>query len=252
MRGRPLLSTALVCALAACGGDDTPASTPSRGPYGAAPVPSAPVTPAVAHARHALDTLDRESLAPTTVHASPSAPDEAPAAPEAPAATTASEERDLGAELAAAVGSPASCIDLATARSLHGSLSIHVTATVTPTGSVTRGTASGAGLPAAAAECVQARVLAAHLAPPIEGAPRTISATLSFEVTATDDETTTETPAWRQPGHVAEPGVVLPAVGATARPEGAVAPDSTLPAQVTGRPQGSVAPDLVLPARGPS
>ena len=46
----------------------------------------------------ALDTLDRQSLAPTTVHAAPSAPDEAPAATDAPAATTATEERDLGAD----------------------------------------------------------------------------------------------------------------------------------------------------------
>ncbi len=241
----------LALALLAGGGDEAPTSTHARGPYGGT-VATAPVTSS-APPRHASEPFASRSSRAT---ASPSAPS-TPAGEETTTTVTTVEspvadERDLGAELAAAVGSPASCIDLATARSLHGTLSIHVTATVTPAGGVTRGTASGAGLPASAIECLRARVLAAHLGGPIEGAPRTLSTTLSFEVSATDDETTTETPAWHQPGHVVEPGVVLPAVGATGRPEGAVAPDHTLPARASGRPEGSVPPDLVLPARGPS
>ncbi|MFO0681366.1 MAG: hypothetical protein U0234_04910 [Sandaracinus sp.] len=246
-----LLVVSFALALAACGDDEAPPSAEhSRGPYGA--VASAPQA-TVARPHHALGTLDRESLRPAPLGAAPTTADGEEATTATAAATGATEqERDLGAELASAVGSPASCIDLATARALHGALAIHVTATITPTGSVTRGTASAVGLPEAAAECIRARVLAAHLGAPVEGAPRTIATTLSFDVTATDDETTTETPVWHQPGAVAEPGVVLPAVGATGRPEGAVAPDHTLPAQATGRPEGSVAPDLVLPARGPS
>ena len=235
----------IVLLLSACGSDEPAAAVgrgPGRGPGGgAAPPPSSTTTPI---GRHDYRVLSGSIPTARILPSAPSAPSAAPAA--APA-----RERDLGAELAAAIGSPATCLDLATARALHGRVTIQVSATVTPAGSVTRATASGGGLPAVAIECVRGRALGAHLAPPIEGAPRTVSTALAFEVTATDDATTHETPAWHQPGAVAQPGIVLPAVGADGRPAGALAPDSVLPAVgAQGRPEGSVQPDLVLPARG--
>jgi hypothetical protein len=111
---------------------------------------------------------------------------------------------------------------------------------------------SASSLPEAAVHCVEQRVLGAHLTGPIEGAPRSVSTTLRFEVTATDDTVTHETPEWHQPGQVAAPGIVLPAQGATGPASGSVRPDSVLPAVgATGRPEGSVQPDIVLPARAP-
>ena len=247
-----LLAVVLVgLALSACGEDDAALAAAHPRPFAPAPTTTdvASSGPAVARPRQDLDTLDHG----TVQRAGPTAPPPPPPPPSAPtlAEAPAPQERSLPAELATAIGSPASCLDLATARALHGRLTVQVSATVTPAGNVTRARASGGGLPPAALACIQARALGAHLSPPIEGAPRSISTTLAFEVTTTADETTTETPVWRQPGAVADPGVVLPAVGASGRPEGALAPDSTLPAVVpAGRQEGTVAPDIVLPARG--
>lgn len=253
MRHR-ILALSIACALLGCGEDDADATMPPRGPFGApaATTATAPQATEVAIARH---HLDHDSLAHDVFHGTggtPSASGTTGSTPSAPTDTTAEPEaRNLQTELATALGSPATCIDVATARTLHGRLTLQVTVNVTPSGGVTRATAAGAGLPPAVLECVQSRALAVHLAAPIEGAPRAISTSLSFDVETTDDTTTRETPVWHQPGAVAEPGVVLPAVGAEGRPEGALTPDSVLPAGGTGgRPEGSVAPDLVLPARG--
>ncbi len=246
------LVVALASALAGCGDDEPPTRADrGRGPFTGVAVSTAPAPTDVPGARHRqdFDTLDHDSIA--HAHA-PTAAGGTPAPPPSLADTAATpEQRNLGGELATALGSPATCIDIATARTLHGRLTMQVTATVTPTGTVTRATASGASLPEATLACMQARALTAHLAAPVPGAPRTISTSLSFDVTTTDDTTTRETPEWHQPGAVASPGVVLPAVGAQGRPVGAVTPDSTLPAVgAAGRPEGSVRPDIVTPAQG--
>lgn len=161
-------------------------------------------------------------------------------------------ERDLGADLASAIGSPASCIDVETARALHGHLAIRVTATVMATGSITRASASASGLSPAAIACVEDRALHAHLTPPIERAPRGVSTTLEYDVAATADTRTTTTPEIPTPRGAVAPGIVTPAIGPDGPVQGSVAPSSTLPALgPSGRPEGSVAPDLVLPARTP-
>jgi hypothetical protein len=249
MRAWVALSIAL--ALLGCGGDDAPAPTRERGPFAAAAPPTTTSTsasdPRIGRTHREIDSLDHgiyhpapPSSAATTTHTE-IGPGEA---------STAPEGRNYGAELAVAVGSPASCMDAEIARTLHGRLSIQVTATVTPSGTVTRATASGASLPERVLTCVQTRALNAHLAAPVEGAPRTLSTVLTFDVTTTDDTVTHETPVWHQPGAVAEPGHVLPAVGAEGRPSGSVEPDSTLPARGTGSQEGRVAPDVVTPAVG--
>jgi hypothetical protein len=242
-------------ALVACGGDAPPPSGSGRGPFGvAAPPPSTgPGTTASAHGHHTLDSFDHDSFEHPAAHVAVRPPPSAGAdgVPPPPGSTTGEGERNLQTELVTALGSPATCLDTATARTLHGRLTLQVTANVTPSGNVTRATVSGSSVPESVITCMQARAMSVHLAAPIEGAPRAISTSLAFEVTTTDDTRTTETPVWHQPGQVAEPGVVLSAGGTEGRPQGAVAPDSTLPAAVTtGRPEGAVAPDIVLPARG--
>lgn len=252
-----LVAAVMLGLLAACGGDEEagPSTSHPRGPAGVTgSVPAAPPTElGVARTHHDIDTLDHAVLHPTSPGgALPSTPLGTDPG-EGSSTTSAAEpaERNLGDELRAAIGSPESCIDLATARTLHGHLSISVSATVTPAGGVTRASASGGSLPESVLSCVQARALAARIAAPVEGAPRTISTSLSFDVTTTDDEVTRVTPEWRQPGAVATPGIVLPAVGAEGRPSGAVAPDIVTPAiGATGRPEGSVSPDIVAPAVG--
>lgn len=248
MRG--VLAIVILVSLTACGGDPEP-SVDRRGPFGAPTVAtSAPLATSAGPRQHYdLDTLAHDPLdrvpgpsARATTTTTGGAGGSAAAAPEG---------RNYAGELATAIGSPMSCIDLATARTLHGHVTIQVTANVTPSGGVTRATAAGAGLPPTALTCVQNLALAARLLAPVADAPRVISTSLTFDVSATDDTVTHETPVWHQPGAVAEPGVVLPAVGAQGRPEGSVAPDETMPAiGATGRPEGSVAPDIVLPARG--
>jgi hypothetical protein len=242
----------LVLALAGCGGEEQ--ATPpgrERGPFGAAS--TAPVAPTAAAER--VVPAGRRSREPDMFAHGPIAPSSGGGVTstervEATIELDAPAERNLGAELVTAVGSPAGCIDLATARSLHGRLTIQVSATVMPTGSITRASASGSGLPPAALDCVEARALAARLAAPIEGAPRGISGTLEYEVTATDDAVTVTTPDIPTPRGAVAPGIVTPALGPDGPIAGNVAPSSTLPATgPDGRPEGSVAPDVLLPAR---
>lgn len=116
----------------------------------------------------------------------------------------AGRPRDLGAELAQAVGSVDGCLDADTARSLHGELSIGLSASVTPVGRVTRGSVSAPSLPPAAVACLERRLLDAHLAGPIPDAPRSVSTTLRFAVSATAPQTQRSGPflVWNplQPG----------------------------------------------------
>jgi hypothetical protein len=247
------LAVALALTTMACGGSDD-AEAPSgsgRGPFSAAAAaptpPRAPPTSPRSRSR-GPDPVAHGAVAPAIVPG----PIGSTTRVDVTETTTEAHERDLGVELANAIGSPASCIDLETARSLHGHLRVHVTATVMATGSITRATATGSGLSREALACVEARALAAHLAAPIERAPRGVSASLDYDVSATDDTRTTSTPDFvLQPGAVA-PGVVTPAVGPDRPVEGRVTPSSTLPATGgAGRPEGSVAPDIVLPARTP-
>lgn len=254
------MRTALTCVmvlalgLAATGcGDDTPA-TPAvtRGPFGSPAAPAAstapaPTTSVLAGRRHVPGTLDRDPIDPVARLA----PTAARTTTTTTETTAEPEPRHLDTELAAAMGSPAPCIDVATARTLHGRLSVNVSVTVTPAGNVTRATVTAGALPEPALACLEARALGVRLTAPVEGAPRSVSTTLAFDVTTTDDETTRVTPEWHQPGAVARPGVVLSAGGTEGRPTGAVSPDAVLPAVgATGRPDGTVSPDIVLPARG--
>ena len=160
-------------------------------------------------------------------------------------------ERDLGDELREAMGDPSACVSLHEARSLGGTLRIRVSARVMSTGRITRAEVSASGLGERAHDCLQRRAEGLSLRAPVEGAPRAVDTTLTYEVTTREGETTTRYPDdYYGPGAV-RPGVALPAIGARGRPEGSVEPSLTQPAiGAEGRPEGSVEPSLVLPAIG--
>jgi hypothetical protein len=178
-------------------------------------------------------------------------PGEAPrAAPATPPA-----RRDLGDELRQAIGGIEGCLDVQTAANLGGALSVSVSATALPSGRLQRASVGAPALPSAAIDCIRARVEAASIAPPIEGAPRRVSTTLRFQVSAS---VTTETRRVLAPDVVSlppgarAPGMTLPALGADPIP-GARAPGIVLPAVVgEGPAPGYVAPGLTLPAQGPT
>lgn len=179
--------------------------------------------------------------------------------PSARAPSTLAEvppRRDLGDELRQAIGGIEGCLDAQTAARLGGSLSVSISATALPSGRLQRASVSAGSLPSTAVECIRARVEAASLAPPIEGAPRTVSTTLRFQVSAS---LTSETRRELAPDVVAlppgsqAPGLTLPALGQPGPAPGARAPGVVLPAVVgEGPPPGYVAPALTLPAQGPT
>ena len=146
------------------------------------------------------------------------------------AAAEAPHERDFSEELRNAVGDIASCLDVETARTLHGALTVSVSTTVLPSGTMSRASVS-APLPEAARNCIRDRALHASIGP-VENAPRSISTTLRFEVQASEAPPPQRVfaPDYIPPGATA-PGVTLPALGG-APPAGAQAPGIVLPAQV--------------------
>lgn len=124
--------------------------------------------------------------APSAVENRPTAP--APPPPAAPAPEAAAEEkpeRNLGAELSAAVGNVTTCLK---PRPVGGggptTLSVSLEAVLTQTGIVTRSSARGSGLDAGETECVRRRLDGARLTGPIEDAPRTVSTTITVTLTA--------------------------------------------------------------------
>jgi hypothetical protein len=173
-------------------------------------------------------------------------PSEAPAEPTAP-------RRDYGDDLREAIGDISGCLDPQTAASLSGSLSVSVSATAMPSGRLQRVSVSAGSLPPAAQSCIRSRVESAMIATPIDGAPRSVSTTLRFQVSA---QVTTETRTrfatdGPPPGRTRAPGVVLPALGDPGPAPGAQAPGVVLPALAEPGPApGYVPPGHTLPAQG--
>ncbi len=256
MRAPTLAATATATVLvltSACGSSEQPATPPARdrGPFGTVATPSEPpAAPGTRPGRRSRtpDPFGHGDLDPVGEPGPFTITDrvEVPGDPPRPA------ERDLSADLVSAVGAPTACIDLAAARAARGHLSIRITATVMPTGAITRASASGAGLSPQAISCIEARALSARLAAPVEGAPRSVSGTIEVDVATTEDTTETTTPEIPTPPGAVAPGIVTPAIGPSGPVEGSVTPSSTLPATgPDGRPEGTVAPDILLPARAP-
>ncbi len=172
--------------------------------------------------------------------------------PEVPAEV---RPRNYGNDLRDAIGDISGCLDVQTAARVSGALSVSVSATALPSGRLQRASVSGGSLPRATTDCIRARVEAASLAQPIEGAPRTVATTLRYEVSA---QVTTETRTRfaddeAPPGNTQAPGVVLPALAPPGAAPGAQAPAYTQPALAPSGPApGAVAPAYTLPAQVPS
>lgn len=94
-------------------------------------------------------------------------------------------ERDLSEELKLAVGSPASCLSDFRA-SQPATLSLYLTATVRPTGMIIQPTASGAGISAAAAKCIEGLAGAVRLRPLDTQQSERVSTTLLVNVEPVD------------------------------------------------------------------
>ena len=190
-----LIGLGVLCTLAcvmpgaslACGGGggEPQASPPasSRGPRKyAADVPSPDE-----EARRAAEAAEAAKRAAA---ASPIAPAAKPAAEAPAAAKPAAEEkpaRDLGAELATAVGNLAACVQPRTAGSgtaAGTTLAIGLEAVVTENGIVTRSSVRASALEAPELDCVRRRLAAVRLRAPVEEAPRTVTTSITLTLQA--------------------------------------------------------------------
>ncbi len=173
--------------------------------------------------------------------------------PAPPAPPPVVRPRNFGEDLRVAIGDVSGCLDVQTAAALRGSLSISVSATALPSGTLQRASVSAGSLPRPVLDCIRQRVESASLQTPIEGAPRTVSTTLRYTVSA---EVTTETVTrfatdGPPPGRTRAPGAVLPALGEPGPAPGAQAPAVVLPDLAPAGPApGYVAPGHTLPAQG--
>ncbi|MEZ4336950.1 MAG: hypothetical protein R3B82_10010 [Sandaracinaceae bacterium] len=188
------------------------------------------------------------------------APSAVPTAPSDP--TPAAGPPDYSNALRTAFGTPTDCISAETRGRLQGRLTVSVSARVTPSGRVISANVSGSGLGPEDLACMTRRAQAMQLSGPIEGAPRTVRASITYEIASTpatpgreggwelDWGPSSPSQGTLPPGAQA-PGIVTPARGPSGPAPGSVAPDVTLPAQgSTTHPPGYVPPDSTLPAQG--
>ena len=171
------LAAMLVCACASDKQTDGP-SKRSRGPRYSVPVEEAAAQPSPA-APQPWDPFGASQAAKPADEATKKTPD----------------ERDYGAELLAAIGSPVQCLKTRIGPDAPSAIAISLEATVVETGIVTRNQATSAQLDESEIKCVQARLAGLRLRAPIPDAPRTVRATLELNQQApaakrapTDDE----------------------------------------------------------------
>jgi hypothetical protein len=119
-----------------------------------------------------------EAEAPSPRNPSALAPAPEPADPQAAGLRT--PERDLGAELHAAIGDPVGCLGPLDPASLPAQIDIRVDARVSATGVVTEANVQGPSVPEEALRCVERMASAARLQGPVPGAPRSVRTTLSL------------------------------------------------------------------------
>jgi len=106
--------------------------------------------------------------------------------PSAPAAEAEKkkeeEERDLGAELKSALGSPVGCLTPRPADQAPDRITIAISAQLVGSGRITRATASASQLEASELDCVRRRVEAIRLRGPVDDAPRGVSTSVELEL----------------------------------------------------------------------
>lgn len=228
-----LFALVSVIVLAAC--DDPPPPTTSgrgvtRGPSDLPPIAPSAASPASGTTARRTGRDPRVSTPPPL----PSlAGREAQPLGDAPEPHVVPVEDRLREALQRAFGTPTQCIAEQTRTRLTDRLTIQVQVSVTSSGRVTRASVSSSQLGAEDLECMRRHAETLRLATEVPGAPRSVTASVEYEVTPAGAVETRR-----------ELGDVPPVPGR-------VGPDSTLPAAgtVTDRPAGSVAPSFTLPAR---
>lgn len=176
MRAVHPIALGLSIATAACGWGETgaEANPRTRGPAHPAPAVTEPAkrvdlgsSGPVAKAQPQGEVLK----APAPVLA------EKPAEPE-------KEKRDLSRDLRAAVGTPTACLRPRTGADVPPKVVVDVEAHLVETGLVTRAYVRSSQLEEAELECLQKRVAAVRLAPPIEESPRAVTTSIEFKFAA--------------------------------------------------------------------
>lgn len=125
-----------------------------------------------------------------------------PAQPEAvEAAPEPAKDRDYGAELKAGMGSPISCLKprLRTDKT-PDKITISLTASVMGSGGVSRGEVRSSVLGPTEIDCIRRRLEQQRLAPPIDDAPRRVTASIELVLQKKDP-----TPAGATPAPTPEP-----------------------------------------------
>ncbi len=256
---RWLWAVSALVVVAACGDPPPPSATRGPGndplsstPESALPPPpgSAPATPA-GGSRHRLSPRPMPPPLPSTRAGGGGGARAAEA--------TGPTDAELRGALTRAFGAPTSCISEEARDAIEGTLTVQVSVVLTAEGRVTRGDVSAPHLSRDDLECMRRHAEGLHFINEVPDAPRTVTASIEYQIHETPGEAHTELPpVVRGPGRLA-PDTTLPAGGTeTERPNGFVSPTSTLPSQnpsnrgpLPGRPSGFVAPSSTLPARVP-
>ncbi|MFI5305989.1 MAG: hypothetical protein ACHQ53_01475 [Polyangiales bacterium] len=131
-----------------------------------------------------------QPVAPTPAQPTPSAQPlakpvataEAPAAAEKP-------KRDYAAELLTAVGSPTDCLKTREGPDVPSEILVELEGHFLETGAMSRGYARSSVLDPGELDCMRGHLESVRLQPPIEAAPRTVSATLKLTLKTTEKST---------------------------------------------------------------
>lgn len=184
-----------------CGGEDAPdessearPTSPSRvrgGRLGASAAAHAAEGRAEAGEPAAASPRPRTSVLAARLEEEDEAARSAARAPEHEAEAPEVEEpeaRDLTAELRESFRLPHDCFTYARVESFGSSLTVSVRVTVMPSGRVTRAEVTASALTPDEIACVERSAMDVPFRSPVEGAPRTVSATIEFEVATTPAE----------------------------------------------------------------
>jgi hypothetical protein len=189
MNGSATLALALALSLAACSSREQPSRprglTPEEVPAPSATPPTSPPPERVQPPPSALPSPFAQRAPDPGALMNRDATVGSASGEVTDAAVDAGPPRDLGAELAARIGQPVQCVDMAAIVAGGGKLSITARAQVMPSGRITRATVTAPGQPAQATTCIERLVTAASLASPVPDAPREVSTTVVMQVVAT-------------------------------------------------------------------
>ena len=170
----------------------------------------------------------------------PKAAEQKPAAEEQPAAAAGPPPRDYAGELKGLVGTPSGCLKPRAGAQSPREISVTVEAVVMESGMISRAYARAGDLDDDELACIRARLGTARMQSGVEGAPRTVTTSVSLVLQAGaqavpapgSDENApgTQPPEGQQP----EPGSAAPS-GAEQAPTAQPAPEA--PAPVYGQPE---------------